>query len=246
MEDKLTYRDFVANIFTGVLFNIFLLGVLWEKLPLQWQEYKLHNEVILSLIAIPVLYLEGHFILAIDRFFFVEIPKYYFICAVLFSRKTKNQVQSQEQEPVHYRIEAYKKRIDWYKKLYKFPDEDEMKRYNIWKILINKILFFIFLSPRIYGQRVIREDKDGSLVKSIDAKKKKRSSRYYVKSDFFRGVCCAAIITGIIAACLYNWIAVGILAGVVVLSWMRARFYSLQYVKDRYEKKQTNKNKQTK
>ena len=224
MEDKLTYRDFVANIFTGVLFNIFLLGVLWEKLPLQWQEYKLHNEVILSLIAIPVLYLEGHFILAIDRFFFVEIPKFCFIFRVCYFRRylrKERQKPKQQTTNIHYRKVAYRLRRIFRKKI----------------LNKHKILFFIFLSPRISGQRVIREDKDGYLVKSIDAKKKIRSNRYYVKSDFFRGVCCAAIITGIIAACLYNWIAVGILAGVVVLSWMRARYYSWLYVKDRYKKK---------
>ena len=71
---KLEHRNYVVHVFTGILLNVFLLAALFPALPDRWWEYDLPNEIIISLIAIPILFLEGHFLLAIDRLLFIEIP----------------------------------------------------------------------------------------------------------------------------------------------------------------------------
>ena len=81
-DGKLTYRDYVVHIFTGILFDVFLILALNPPLGEYCYALDTSNEIILSLIAIPILFLEGHFLLAIDRLFFVEIPTWIF-------RKTK-------------------------------------------------------------------------------------------------------------------------------------------------------------
>lgn len=273
MKEKLTYRDYIVHIFTGVIFNVFLLVVFWPLLPANWWQYDLQNSLIWSLAAIPILFLEGHFILAIDRFFMIELFKWRFICLVKRHRRKKeklgtttNKDSSTGQEPlsdstpdnkrlrallprnfvekhhhefseinctekeekemapnkeIHYRIAAYKLRMKWYDELYKQC----------------KWLFLLLFSARISGQKVIRKDKDGPLVKTKKEEKKALSTRYYVLSDFFKGICCASVIAGIISLCTANWWAAGAIFVVFVLSKQRERFYSMLYVKERYAKK---------
>lgn len=78
-DGKLEYRDYVVHLFTGILLNVFLLAALFPALPDRWWEYDLPNEIIISLIAIPILFVEGHFLLAIDRLLFIEIPSWFFL-----------------------------------------------------------------------------------------------------------------------------------------------------------------------
>lgn len=243
MKEKLTYRDYVVHIFTGILFNVFLLVVFWPLLPANWWQYDLQNSLIWSLAAIPILFLEGHFILAIDRFFMIELFKWRFICLVKRHRRKKeklgtttnkdshefSEINCTEKEEkgmapnkeIHYRIAAYKLRMKWYDELYKQC----------------KWLFLLLFSARISGQKVIRKDKDGPLVKTKKEEKKALSTRYYVLSDFFKGICCASVIAGIISLCTANWWAAGAIFVVFVLSKQRERFYSMLYVKERYAKK---------
>ncbi len=35
-EGSLSYRDYVVHIFTGILFNVFLLAAIWKNLPPYW------------------------------------------------------------------------------------------------------------------------------------------------------------------------------------------------------------------
>lgn len=227
-EGKLTYRDYVAHIFTGVIFNVFLLAALFPVLPDKWWEYDFNNEFIWSLAAIPILYLEGHFIHAINRFLLVAIPKWWFIFRVkCFRRKQeKGQVNANNDSILskysdkHYRIAAYRLRMEWYEKIFEKC----------------KFLFFLFLSVRISGQKIVRKDKDGDLVKIA---KTEMTIRYYVLSDFFKAVGCAALISLIVAACFCNCWAVGVMFAIIFLSRQRARYFSMLYVKYRYKKKDT-------
>ncbi|MBO4738300.1 MAG: hypothetical protein J5606_01935 [Bacteroidales bacterium] len=229
INGNLTYRDFVVHIFTGILFNLFLIVALWSTLFPYCEEYARYDKVALSLVvAIPILFLEGHFILAIDRFFFIEIPKCYFMFRVCwFHRYLRKLRQKPKQKTtyIHYRKVAYRLRIIFRKKLWHK----------------HKILFFIFLLPRISGQKVLREAKDGALVETSNLKNEADYNRCYVLSDFFKGVCCATMITLVVAVCAYNWVAVGILLLIFILSRMRERFYSMLYVKYRYVRQKEEK-----
>ena len=74
----LNYRDYVVHIFSGILFNVFLILALTPSLTPCFWTFGISNEIILSLLAVPIMFLEGHFLLAIDRFFFVEFPSWIF------------------------------------------------------------------------------------------------------------------------------------------------------------------------
>ncbi len=223
-DGNLSYRDYIVHIFTGILFNLFMLGAFWYSLPPYWYEYEFPHELILSLLAIPVLFLEGHFILAINRLFLVVIPQEIFMYRVWYRqylRKKQVLCKNKAIEDVHYKKVANRVRIRWYKKLYQ-------------KSFISKILFFLFFSNRILGQKIVREDKEGSLIETSDTKKEAASNRYYVLSDFFKGVGTAAFIALVFAVCQHNWKVVCILLGIIILAKQRARFFSMLYVKYKY------------
>ena len=227
-DSALTYRDYVVHIFTGVLFNIFLVAALWPIIPADWRHYEFHNEIIMSLMAIPVLFLEGHLISAIDRLFMVVPFKWYFILLVKhlrhkqekkYSRSTYNHKRTRDRE--HYRKVAYKLRLRWYDSLlHKHP-----------------IFFFLLFSPRILGQKVVRKDKDGILIKTSKKGKKEEAKRYYVLSDFFKGCITAAFIAMGIAFFTSNWFVFIAMVCIIVLSRQRTRYYSMLYVKYRYVKR---------
>lgn len=216
LDSKLEYRDYVVHVFSGILFDVFLLTAIWPTLPLHWWEHELHNAVVWSIIAIPVLFLEGHFILAIDRFFFIEFPSW---CFGLKKQKKNNDgtvekpSDDDDQESAPYR-EA---REIMYQKC--------------------KTLFYLLFGKRIIGQKIIRKKNVGPLVKIKNRDKENRARRYYVMSDFFKGVGFSAWTSIIVAFALQNWHAVVILGLVIVLAWLRCRFYSRLYVKSSYKKK---------
>lgn len=216
LDSKLEYRDYVVHIFSGILFDVFLLTAIWPTLPPLWWEHELHNAVVWSIIAIPVLFLEGHFILATDRFFFIEFP---FWCFDLKKQKKKNQRTGEkpsdddDQESAPYR----KAREKMYQKC--------------------KILFYLLFGKRIIGQKIIRKEKIGPLVKTRNGDKESQARRYYVMSDFFKGVGLSAWIAIVVAFALQNWCAIVVLGLVIVLAWLRCRFYSRLYVEYRYKKK---------
>lgn len=76
-DGKIAYRDYAVHFFTGVLFNFFLLLVFYPiyGIPKIFTE-DIPNELIVSIIAIPILFLEGHFLSAIDRLLFMELPSW--------------------------------------------------------------------------------------------------------------------------------------------------------------------------
>lgn len=73
-------------------------------------------------------------------------------------------------------------------------------------------------------------------MKTTDEEKLSVLHRYYILSDFFKGVGCAAWIALIVALTQQNWIVVVIMAVVIVLSWFRTRFYSSRYAQQYYVK----------
>lgn len=227
-KENLTYRDYVVHIFTGVLFNVFMLVALFPILPDKWWEYDLQNEVVWSLVAIPILYLEGHFILAINRLVMVVPLKWYYIILVKKSRKKqKNGKKTKYDVPSKYaeekdRVAAYKWRMDRHEEIYQKQ----------------KVRFFLFLSARIAGQKVVRKDKDGELTKN---ERTELTTRYYVLSDFFKGVNCSTCLVFFVAFFLFNWWAAGAMFIIHILSRQRARYFSMLYVKYRYKKKDTEK-----
>lgn len=122
-EGKLTYRDYVVHIFTGVIFNVFLLAALFPVLPDKWWEYDLNNELIWTLVAIPILFLEGHLVLAIDRLVNVEIRKLYYILRVKYlrhkhKRKRKQLKNNTVNSNGYDRIVAYRMRMRGYNNLF--------------------------------------------------------------------------------------------------------------------------------
>ena len=225
-DGNLTYRDYVVHIFSGILFNIFLLAALFEPdWLLGMMSKNLRNEIVLSLIAIPILYVEGHFILAIDGLFMKEIFKWYFILLVKrFRHKQEKDMQNKAEyhhSEEHYKIVAYKLRQRWYYTMYKK----------------NKFWFFLLLSIRISGQKVIKRDTEGVLVK-VKNEDEVLPTRYYVLSDFFKGVCCAACIAFVVSLCVCNWLVTGVMLLVIILARQRTRHYSMLYVKNLYKKRQ--------
>lgn len=221
----LTYRDYVAHIFTGVIFNVFLLAALFPVLPYKWWEYDLHNEVVWSLVAIPILYLEGQFIHTINRAVMVDVFKNWFILRVKYLRRKQEKKHGNTNDDAvskyskeHYRTAAYKRRMEWHERLY--------KKHKFW--------YFLLLSARISGQKVVKKDKLGDIVKTT---KTELTTRYYILSDFFKGVCCAAVLVLPFVIWLHNWLVLGIMLFIILLSRQRARFYSMMYVRFRYKKK---------
>ena len=85
---------------------------------------------------------------------------------------------------------------------------------------------------------MVRKDKDGELVKN---EMTELTTRHYVLSDFFKGVCCAAVFVLPFAIWFHNWLVLGVMLFIILLSRQRARFYSMMYVKHRYKKKDTEK-----
>lgn len=217
-DGNLTYRDYVVHTFTGILFNVFLLAAIWPILPPYWWEHEINNELIWALISIPILFLEGHFILAIDRLLFIEIPSWGFRLTQRKNKKNEGetaeeQTDDDEQDPAPYRA--------WRKKLY-----DKCT-----------VIFYLLFGKRIIGQKTIREKEIGLIVKTKKDDKKKLSKRYFILSDFFKGVGCAAWIALVFACVQHNWWCVASLGLVISLSWFRCRLYSKLYVKNRYVKK---------
>jgi hypothetical protein len=215
-DGNLTYRDYVVHIFSGILLNMFLLAALYTPgtiLPNSLyeiiQKLDFSGEIILSLMAIPILFLEGHFLLAIDRFLFVELPTWY---------------------------------LDRKRNKYSKPDNHETAVYSYYTVrkqlyIKSKLLFYLLFTKRIVGQRIIKEVKGNcKLVKS--QKDSGLSRRYYVLSDFFKGCGLAAWIALFVAFANHNWWCVATLGAVIVLAWLRCRFYSRLYVKEKYKKKE--------
>ncbi len=232
-EGKLTYRDYVVHIFTGVIFNVFLLAALFPVLPDKWWEYDLQNEVVWSLVAIPILYLEGQFIHTINRAVMVDVFKNWFILRVKYLRRKQEKKHGNTNDDAvskyskeHYRTAAYKRRMEWHERLY--------KKHKFW--------YFLLLSARISGQKVVKKDKLGDIVKTT---KTELTTRYYILSDFFKGVCCAAVLVLPFVIWLHNWLVLGIMLFIILLSRQRARFYSMMYVRFRYKKKGTKKEQET-
>ena len=193
-EGKLTYRDYVVHIFTGVIFNVFLLAALFPVLPDKWWEYDLQNEVVWSLVAIPILYLEGQFIHTINRAVMVDVFKNWFILRVKYLRRKQEKKHGNTNDDAvskyskeHYRIAACNMRMEWHEKLY--------QKHKFW--------YFLLLSARISGQKVVKKDKLGDIVKTT---KTELTTRYYILSDFFKGVCCAAVLVLPFVIWFHNWI----------------------------------------
>lgn len=214
-DGKLNYRDYVVHISTGLLFDVFLLAAVYPKLPPDWWEYDLQNELIWSLVAIPVLFLEGHFLLAIDRLLFVEIPSWYF---GLKNKKDDNldndeypkDEDSQDSAPYrHWRMEKYEN---------------------------CKAFFYLLFGKRVMGQMDRRRVKNEMLVKTTKENNLRKAARYDILSDFFTGVGCAAWISLLIASLQTNWCIVGCMFAIIILSWLRCRFFSSMYVKYFYKK----------
>lgn len=212
-DEKLNYRDYVVHIFTGLLFDVFLLAAIYPILPSGWWKYDLLNELIWSLIAIPILFLEGHFLLAIDRLLFVEIPSWYF---GLKNKKDDN-VDNDE-----------------------YPDDEDGQApapYRHWRMKKYencKAFFCLFFGKRIMGQMDRRRVKNEVLVKTTEENNLRKAARYDILSDFFKGVGCAAWIALFVALFQANWCIVGCMFGIIVLSWLRCRFYSFMCVKYSY------------
>lgn len=207
-DGKLEYRDYVVHIFTGILFNVFLLAALWPTLPDGWWKYNLHNEIIISLIAIPILFFEGHLLLAIDRLLFIEIPTWFF--CIKNKKSFPVSGQSNKNPFRTARKNLYEKR---------------------------PAFFTLLFGKRIIGQKVIQKAKHPDYVKTTDQEKNSVLHRYYILSDFFKGVGCAAWIALIVALIQQNKIVLVIMAAVIILSWFRTRFYSSRYAKQYYIKK---------
>lgn len=216
-DGKIAYRDYVVHFFTGVLFNFFLLLVFYPiyGIPKIFTE-DIPNELIVSIIAIPILFLEGHFLSAIDRLLFMELPSWIY--------EKNNTISSAEGKLFRRSFKDARKK--WYKKC--------------------PVFFIILFGKRITGQKTIREIKnEEELVINKNEENKVLVQRYYVLSDFFKGVGCAAWIAFIIAvvqlfrfATLLSWVILGILLMVILLSWFRCRFYSKLYVRYYYKKNQ--------
>lgn len=92
-KGELSYRDYVVHVFTGIIFNVFLMLALFmsDSTP-KVLTTEIPNQIIISIIAIPILFLEGHFILAIDRLLFIEIPSWYFRLKERKKAKRNNQI----------------------------------------------------------------------------------------------------------------------------------------------------------
>ncbi|MBQ7489411.1 MAG: hypothetical protein IJT51_02695 [Bacteroidales bacterium] len=222
IDGTLTYRDYVVHVFTGTLFNVFLLAALYTPdttlfNPLSEMLQKLDSttEIILSLVSIPILFIEGHFLLAIDRFLFIESPTW------LFFDKKHNKDKSGNQSCADNDTQSELPYYAWRKQLY------ENRR----------LLFHLLFTKRIIGQRIIKEvKKDVKLVKK-KGESGNLSTRYYILSDFFKGCGTSAWIALAVAVVKHNWWCVAVLGAVIVLAWLRCRFYSKLYVRTRYEKK---------
>ncbi len=219
-DGNLTYRDYVVHIFTGILFNVFLVAALYTPdtvLPPAisdiLQKLDATTEIILSLAAIPVLFIEGHFLLAFDRFLFVEFPTWWCKC-----KKNRDYAPDDQNTPAKPYYAARKR-------LYQ----------NNW------LFFQLLFEKRVVGQRIIKEvDEDCTLVKN--QKESALSRRYYVLSDFFKGCGTSAWIALVVAVFKHNWWCVGVLGGIIVFAWLRCRFYSKLYMRKRYVKKGEEKN----
>ena len=219
-DGNLTYRDYVVHIFSGILFNVFLLAALYtpdtilpDSLYEIIQKLDFSGEIIFSIMAIPVLFLEGHFLLAIDRFLFIELPTWYFDC-----KRNKNSEPDNQKDAENPYCTARKQ---LYRKF--------------------KLLFHLLFTKRIIGQRIIKEVKENCIL--VKSKKGSGSSRrYYVLSDFFKGCGFAAWIALFVAFAKHNWWCVAALGAVIVLAWLRCRFYSRLYVKNTYIKKNESDN----
>lgn len=233
-DGYLTYRDYVVHIFTGILFNVFMVAALYtpdtvlpNSLYEMVQKLDSATEIILSLMAIPVLFIEGHFLLAIDRFLFVELPSWLYG----LKKQKKSQVADKNDDMIEKKTDCY----GHVSAPYRTARENSYRKC--------KIIFYLFFEKRIIGQKIIRKSIDGALVKTKNEKKKSLSNRYYVLSDFFKGCGLAAWIALFVAVDRHNWSCVAALGTVIVLAWLRCRFYSRLYVKHGYKKKEEDGNK---
>lgn len=222
-DGNLSYRDYVVHIFTGILFNVFLVAAFYTPdtiLPHSisdiLQKLDATTGIILSLVAIPILFLEGHFLLQIDRFLFLELPTWLLECKEYRCSGTDCQnddINNKTKEKPYYALR---------KQLYEK----------------HRLLFHLLFTKRVAGQRIIKESKKGiKLVETKDKDKKSYSTRYYELSDFFKGCGAAAWISLVFACIKHNWWCAAILGVVIVLSWLRCRCYSKLYVANCFEKK---------
>ena len=220
-DGELSSRDYVVHIFTGVLFNVFLFLALRPSLSPWIFTLDIPSELILTLVAIPVMFLEGHFLLAFDRFIFVEFPSW------MFGLKNRRNADGKN---TNVTIENQSEGDDQVSAPYREFRENLFKHRC-------KLPFYLLFGKRIIGQKIIRKSKDETLVKTNIENNKALSKRYYVLTDFFKGVGCGAWVAFIVACAKQNWQAVAVLGGVIILAWLRCRFYSRLYVKYRYAKK---------
>lgn len=211
-DGNLTYRDYVVHIFTGILFNVFLMPALYTPdtvlppaISETLKELDTTTEIILSLVSIPILFIEGHFLLAFDRFLFVEFPTWWCDCKENSDYEPDN--QNAPAKPYY----AARKRL-----------------YGN-----SRLLFHLLFTKRVVGQRIIKED--CTLVKN--QKDSSLSSRYYVLSDFFKGCGTSAWIALVVAVFKHNWWCVVVLGVIIIFAWLRCRFYSRLYMGSRYVKK---------
>ncbi len=213
-DGELNYRDYVVHIFSAILFNVFLFLALKPSIPPCLWDLELHNELILTLVAIPILFLEGHFLLAIDRFLFVELFSW------MFNSKNKaSSIKKDENEDYEDPSDKYDQELAPYRSA----------REHLYDKYKCKVLFYLLFGKRIIGQSIIREKKYGFW--KAGTKNEKKRLRYDALSDFFKGVGCGAWIALIVAFTQKNWYAVAVLFGIIVLAWLRCRFYSMLYVK---------------
>jgi len=230
-DGSLTYRDYVVHVFTGILFNVFLVAasytpdtILPNSLCEMIQKLDFATEIILSLMAISIFFLEGHFLLTIDRFFFVELPSWLYGL-----RKQRGKMAEKDDDVIGEKSDGY----SHVSAPYRSAREKLFQKC--------KMPFYLLFGKRIIGQKIIRKSIDGTLVKTKNENKKSLSKRYYVLSDFFKGCGLAAWIALFVAVANHNWLCVAALGVVIILAWLRCRFYSRLYVKNRYKKKNEDK-----
>ena len=74
MDSKLTYRDTLTLVFVSIITDVFILFSLRSIVNWEWlMSCDTKNTCIIGIISIPLLYLEGHLIYALDNLFFIEL-----------------------------------------------------------------------------------------------------------------------------------------------------------------------------
>ena len=162
MSIDFTYRDYITLIFNGILLNlslVFIFGLdnLRDNEILQ---FLINNQIIGASIALPVVFLEGHLLLALDKILFEIIPEQ--IRLKLFLKGGLFRM-------LFYSIfwcRIYGQKLYYHRTI--LDKNDDLLKSNKGSSIVDKI--------------------QNKMKKKTD-KRIKTSSRYYCFSDFFKGVC---------------------------------------------------------